>query len=190
VRPDRQQQDHHRHGQQEHRAPPEALEEQPTGDGADRGAGREAHDPHRDRERPLPVVEEHVPDQRERGRRQGRGRDPEEGARGDEHLGAGREGGEDGRSAERGGADEQQPAPADPVAQGAHRDEQPGEKEAVDVGDPQELGAAGLEVGAQLRDREEQDRQVHRVEQAGQGDHGESDPLPAPGRWGVRRHHT
>ena len=38
-------------------------------------------------------------------------------------------------------ADQEQPAAADPVAERAHGDQRPGDQEAVDVDDPQELGA-------------------------------------------------
>ena len=41
--------------------------------------------------------------------------------------------------------------------------------------------AAGLQIGAQLGDRQVQDGQVHRVEQAGQRQHGQADPLAAAG---------
>ena len=84
-------------------------------------------------------------------------------------------------SAEGGGADQQQPAAADPVAERAHRDQQPGDQEAVDVDDPQQLRAARLEVRAQRGHREVQHREVHRVDQARQGEHGQPDPLAAPG---------
>ena len=46
--------------------------------------------------------------------------------------------------------------------------------------------AARLEVGAERRQRQVQHRQVHRVEQAGQRDDGEADPLAPRGErsWG------
>ena len=87
--------------------------------------------------------------------------------------------------AERGGTDEEQLATADPVAERAHRDEEARDHEAVDVDDPEQLGAARLQVLADGRDREVQDREVHDVEQAGQGEHGEADPLAAAGPRGV-----
>jgi hypothetical protein len=55
---------------------------------------------------------------------------------------------------------------ADPVAERAHRDQQPGQQEAVDVRDPEELRAGRFEVGAQLRQRQIENREVHRVQQA------------------------
>ena len=86
--------------------------------------------------------------------------------------------------AERGRADQQQPPAADAVAQRAHRDQQAGDQEAVDVDDPEQLRAARPQVRAQRRQGEVQHRQVHRVEQAGQRDHGQPDPFapPAPAR--------
>ena len=83
--------------------------------------------------------------------------------------------------AERAGADQEQAAAADPVAQRPHRDQQPGDQEAVDVHDPQQLRAARLQVLAQRRQREVEHGQIHRVDQARKRDHGEADPLAAPG---------
>ena len=61
---------------------------------------------------------------------------------GDQHLGAGRERGEHRGRAERRSADQQQLAAADAVAERAHGDQGAGDQEAVDVDDPQQLGAA------------------------------------------------
>ena len=101
----------------------------------------------------------------------------------DQHLGAGGERGDHGDRAEGSGADQQQPAAADPVPERPERDQEPGEEEPVDVGDPQQLGAARLEIAGERRDRQVEHREVHRVEQAGQGDHREPDPSPAPSSW-------
>ena len=54
---------------------------------------------------------------------------------------------------------------------------EPGDQEPVDVDDPEQLRAAGPQVRADGRHRQVQHRQVHRVEQAGQRDHGEPDPF-------------
>ena len=174
-----QQERHHRDAHQENRAPPEVLQQEPTEGRADHGASRVAGDPDRDGDPALLRVEEHVANQGEGGRRQGRPGEAEHRASRDQHLRALRERGEHRRDAERGGADQQQPAAADPVAQRPHGDQRPGDQKAVDVDDPQQLRAAGLEVRAERRHREVQHGQVHRVEQAGQGDHGEPDPLAA-----------
>ena len=76
---------------------------------------------------------------------------------------------------------EQQLAAADPVAERAHRDEEARDHEPVDVDDPQQLRAARLEVLADRRDRQVQHRQVHHVEQAREGEDGETDPFAAAG---------
>ena len=83
----------------------------------------------------------------------------------------------------------QQPAAADAVAERAHGDQGAGDQEAVDVDDPQQLGAAGLEVRAEARHRQVQHGQVHGIKHARQGKHGEPNPLAAPGPgWsGVKR---
>ena len=180
-RPQHQQQRHHRHGHEEHRPPPEPLQQHPTHQGADRATDREAGDPHRDGDRSLPWVQEHVADQRQRRGSQGRSGDPQQRPGGDQHARAGRVGGDQRGSPEGGGADQQQPAPADAVAQGAHGDQQPGDQEAVDVHDPQQLGAAGRQVGAEPGNGQVQHGQVHGVHQARQGDHDQPDPLPPPG---------
>ena len=62
--PDNQQQDHHRHADQEHRSPPERLQHDAADQGTDRPAHRKAGDPDADCRRPLARVQEHVPDQR------------------------------------------------------------------------------------------------------------------------------
>ena len=102
----------------------------------------------------------------------------------DQHLGAGRVGGEHRRDAERRRADQQHLAPADPVAERAHGDQRAGDHEAVDVDDPQQPGRARLQIGDDLRQGEIEDREVHRVDEARDGDDGEADPV-APGRLGA-----
>src|SRR5262249_41149392 len=107
--------------------------------------------------------------------------DAEHRARGDEQ---GRTGGERGRCrarAEDHRAEEEQPAPADPVAEVAHRDQHAGDEEAVDVDDPEQLTAGRVEVGADARQGEVEDREVHGVEDAGQRDGREPYPLAAAG---------
>ena len=54
-------------------------------------------------------------------------------------------------------ADHQELAPPDPVAKRAHHDQRAGDEKAVDVDDPEELGGARLQVGAELRHGEVQD---------------------------------
>src|SRR5918993_1081700 len=80
-------------------------------------------------------------------------------------------------------------APADPVAEGAHGDQRPGGQEPVDVDDPQELAAGGLQIGAELGHGQVEHGQVHGVEQAGQGDHGQPDPFPPAGPAGAQGAH-
>ena len=72
----------------------------------------------------------------------------------DQHRRARREGGEHRGDAERRRADQQQPPPADAVAERAHRDEAAGDQEAVDVDDPEQLGGARVQVGAERRERQ------------------------------------
>ena len=190
-RPQHEQQRHDGQGHQEDRAPPEVLEEHAPEHRADRASRREAHDPHSDRDRALPRVEEHVEDQRERRRCQRRARDALQRAARDQHLGARRERGEHRDGGERRSADHQQPATTDAVAERPHRDEEAGDHEPVDVDDPEQLRTARLEVRAERRHREVQHRQVHRVEQAREREHAEPDPLAPCCLWwglGLRLH--
>src|SRR5690606_21710338 len=84
---------------------------------------------------------------------------------------------------------EQQPPAPDAVAEGAHRDQRPGDEEAVDVGDPQQLGAARAQRLAERRDREDEHREVHRDDQRREHERGERGPLAASRPDGVGRGH-
>ena len=139
---------------------------------------------HAERGGALLLVREQHGHERHRRRRERRAREPLHGAGGDEHLGARRQGREHRGGAERAGAGEQHLAPPDPVAERAHGDQGAGDEEAVDVGDPQQLSAAGIQVGRQGRNGQEQDREVHRDEHARQREDGERDPLAAAGDGG------
>ena len=134
--------------------------------------------------RSLPRVLEHREDQRQRRRRERGAGDAEERPAADEHLRRRRERGEHRDGAERRGADQQQLPPADAVTERAHRDEEARDHEAVDVDDPEQLGAARPEVLAHRRHGEVEHRQVHHVEQAGEGEHAQADPFAAAGAGG------
>ena len=124
--------------------------------------------------------------QRHRRGHQRRAADAEDRAGGDQRLGAVRVGRDQGGGAEGGGAEQQEPAAADAVAQRAHRHQQAGQDEAVDVEDPQLLGAARLQVGADRRDREVEDGHVHRDQQQRQHQHARA-PSIRGGRREARR---
>jgi hypothetical protein len=152
------------------------------------GAAGEAGGPDGDGRPALLVVVEHVADQGEgRGRQRGAGH-AEQGPGGDEEFGGVGVGRQDGRHAEQAGADEQDLPAAYPVAQRPHRDHGSGQQEGVDVHDPELLRAAGLQVGAQARQREEQRRHVHGDQQCGKHEHGEADPLAPAGSCSVVDH--
>ena len=92
---------------------------------------------------------------------------------------------------ERGRPDHQELAAADAVTQGAHGDQRPGHEEPVDVDDPQQLGAGRLQVRADRGHGQVQHGQVHHVQQAGQGEHRQPDPLAPSGlRWRLGRSHV
>ena len=55
--------------------------------------------------------------------------------------------------------------------------ERAGDEKPIDVDDPEQLRAARLEIFTQLRHRQMQHREIHRVQQAGQRDDREPDPF-------------
>ena len=83
------------------------------------------------------------------------------------------------QDAESGGADEQELSPPDQVAERSHDEQRARSEKAVDIDDPQELGRARIELGAQRGHGEVQDREVHRIDDAGQRDDGKTEPFAA-----------
>ncbi len=161
---------------EEDRAPPEVLQEEAADDRSDGRAGGGHGAPDADGEAALARVVEEVADERQGGRHQGRAGDAEEGAGDDHRLGAGRVGVEHGDGAEGGGTDEEQLLAADAVAEAAHGDQESGDDEGVDVADPEQLGAGGLQVLGEEGGGEAQHRGVDRHEQDGQDEDGEGEP--------------
>src|SRR5690606_16487854 len=170
---DEDQDGHHGQVDQEDRAPPEVLEQEPAHDRSDGGAGGGGRAPDADGETAFARVVEEVADQREGGRHEGRSGDAEQGPRDDQHLGAGGVGVEHGDGAERGGAHEEDPLASDAVAEAAHGDEQTGDDERVDVPDPEQLAAGGREVLADVGGGEAEDGRVDRHQQHGEHQHAE-----------------
>jgi hypothetical protein len=166
----------HRHRHEEHRAPPEVLEQDAADDRPERGAGREHRRPDGDGEPPLVAVGEDAPQQRQRRGHEHRAEDAHRGARRDQQLGVGRERRERRDGGEPGRADEQHPSPSETVAERAHRDEQSRQHERIGVDDPQLLRARGLEVECDRRQREAQHRVVDRDEQHRQHEDDECGP--------------
>lgn len=153
------------------------LQHETTDQGPDRSAHGVGHDPDADRRGPLAVIVERVADQREGRWRDGRSGDTEKSACGDQHTSAPRERREHGRDTEHRRADEQQPPATDAIAEGAGSDQRAGDEKPIDVDDPEQLRAARPEIFTQLRHRQMQHREIHRVQQAGQRDDGEPDPF-------------
>ena len=98
-RGEQQRDEHDRHVDEEHRAPPEPREQQPADHGA--GRGRDARDsrPHRDRLSAF-LLREDVADRRQRRRHRARAADAHHAARDRQGRGRFRQRGGDGRSAE------------------------------------------------------------------------------------------
>jgi hypothetical protein len=72
-------------------------------------------------------------------------------------------------------------AAPDAVAERPGGDQRAGDEKAVEVDDPEELHARRREIRGELGHGEVQDREVHRIKEAGERDHGEADPLAPPG---------
>ena len=130
-----------------------------------------------DRSCPLTRVLEHVEDERQGRGGDRRAGDPEQRTADDQHLRAERDGGQDRDQAERGGTDQEQLATSDAIAERAHRHQEPGDREPVDVDDPQELRAARVEVLADRRHGQVQDREVHHVDERGEREDRQPDPF-------------
>ncbi len=165
--PHKDQDRHHGQVDQEDRAPPEVLQQEPADDRAHGRAGGRGGAPDADGETAFARIVEEVADQRERGRHQGGAGYAQQRPRDDQHLGGGGIGVEHGYRAERRGTDQQDPLAADAVAEAAHGDEQTGDDERVDVADPQELCTGGLQVLADVGGRETEHGRVDGHQQHG-----------------------
>jgi hypothetical protein len=176
--PDHHEHRHDRQVDQEDRAPPEVLQQEPADDGSDGGARRCHRSPDADGEAPLPRVVEEVADQGEGGRHQGGAGDTEQGPRQNHHLGRLGVGVEHGDRTEGGGSAQQQLLAADAVTEAAHGDQEPGDDEGVDVTDPEQLGTGRFEVLAEERGREAQHGGVDGHQQHGEDEYGQRDPPP------------
>ena len=172
------QQSHDRQGNQEDRSPPEVLEEHAADQRPHSASGGERRDPERNRPRSFTGVLEHVEDERQRRRGDRRAGDAKQRPAGDEHFRAHGYRRQDRGQPERPSPDEQKLAPADPIAHRAHRHQEASHHEPVYVDDPQELGTARMQVPADRRHRQIQDREVHDVDERRQGKDPESHPLP------------
>ncbi len=176
LRADDDQDGHHGQVDQEDRAPPEVLQQEPADDRADRRTGGGGGAPDADGEAAFARVVEEVPDQGEGGGHQGGARDAEQRPGEDHQLGRVRVGVEHGYRAERRGAHEQDPLAADAVAEAAHGDEQTGDDEGVDVADPEQLGAGRGEVLTDVGGRETEHGRVDGHQQHGQHEDGQRQP--------------
>ena len=130
---------------EEHRAPPEVVEQQAADERPDRAAGAGEAGPDGDRPAPL-VGREDVGEDRQRRRHDQRRADAHDRPGGDELAGrvptARRT--SDAEAEDR-QAGLQRALAAEPVAEGAGRQQQAGEDEGVGVDDPLELGLRGVE---------------------------------------------
>jgi hypothetical protein len=171
---DRQQRD----GQlgQERAAPPELLEQSPAGDGpeGDRQPGAGAPQP--DRLGPRRPLAEHLREDRQGGREDGRRADAGEGARGDQLAGRVGERGQRVPQAEDRQPDEQDRPSAQPVGQAAAGQHEGGEHQQVAVDDPLQVARGGAELGHERRQRDVHDRGVDVDGEHGQAHHGEHRP--------------
>jgi hypothetical protein len=163
---------------EQHRAPPEVLEQPAAGDRSDGDAEPGDAGPGGDGPRPLLRVGEQVGDDRQGRRHDEGGAEAEHGSGGDQLLDAARE-----RSGDRGDAEERQSAgqgAASPVAvtEAPGGQQQAGEHQDVGVDDPLEIAGRGTEVGREGRQRHVEDRVVEHDEEQAQAQDPEGQPPP------------
>ncbi len=97
----------------------------------------------------------------------------------DQHSSGGRERGDDGGDGERCPSHQEQLAAADTIPERSHGNERSSDHESVDIDDPQQLRAARLELNRQRGNREVQNREIHRQQDARKCEDGEADPFAA-----------
>ncbi len=181
ARAEDEEQDEHRNVDEEDHAPPEVVQQNTADDRAHRASAGERRGPNADRATALAGVREHVGDERQARRQQGRAADAHQGARRDQDAGRGSEGRDDRGDAEEAGAGEQDATTPHAVADVAHRDEQSGDEEPIDVENPQLLGRGRRERVGDRRNGEVQHRDVHRDQEHREGEHGQSQPRSSVG---------
>ena len=138
---------------QEHRAPPEVLEQEPAEQRPEGDRATDCRCPDADRLAALRGREDHGDDRQRHGQHR-RAADAHQPTRDDQlHRGLG-EGAEQGRRGEQQEADDQDLAPAVAVAEDAPGEQQGGEHQGVGVDRPDQLALGGAEV---LLDRLERD---------------------------------
>ncbi|CPJ13232.1 Uncharacterised protein [Bordetella pertussis] len=167
---------HHGDVDQEHRAPPEILQQhaadhRPQG----RPAGGDGG-PYADGQGAFARVREHMAQDRQGGGHHQRRADRQQAARDDQQGGRGRIG-----HAQRGRAECRQPAgergarpPA--VAQGAHGRQQAGDHQRIGVDDPQLFRCRGMQVVGQAGQCRIQYSRIDRDQEEGAGDDGQHQP--------------
>ncbi len=182
--PHREADQHQRDVDEEDRAPPEVLQQEPAEQRPDRRADRGHGAPDADGQRPLPPVGEDLPQDRQRGRHDHRAADAEQRTGQDQHVGVVGEGRERGGDPEEGVAEEQDPSAAHPVAQRAEEDQQRGADERVDIDDPEQFDRAGPEVLGDGGDRHVQHGGVDGDEQQADAEDDQDHPAvgTGPGR--------
>ncbi len=170
--------DHQRDVDEEHRSPPEVLEQEATGDRADGRPGAGQAGPEGDGLGPLVGREDRGQDRQRRRHDQG-GADPHERPEGDELAGGCGEGRRGGAAAEDHKTDGQSPFAAEAVTQGPGGEEETGEHEAVGVDDPLEGAVAGLELTDQRGQRHVEHRVPHHDDDEAEAEDGQRPPSPA-----------
>ena len=143
---------HEGHVDQEHRPPPEVLQQEAAGHRADGGAGAGEAGPDGDGLGPF-VGREDVGEDRQRRRHDQGGADAHDGPEGGELPGGAAEGATEDQEAGGEGA-----LAAEAVADGAGGEQQPGEHEAVGVDDPLQGAVAGVQLPHQRGQGHVEDR--------------------------------
>ena len=148
---------------------------QPPTTGPDAGGDAEQAGPGADRRHPVVLVERRLEDREAAGHQQGRAQSLE-GPGGDEHLDVGRQRAEHGGDAEATHAHGiHRPSP-EPVTEGAAEQDERGQRQGVGVDHPLEPGEVGVEVAADRREGDVDDRAVEQGDPAAQDRGGEGQP--------------
>ena len=161
-----------RHVDQEDRAPPEVVEQDPAHHGSDGEAGGAEDRQRGDGRRPLLRRVEHG-DDRERGATTPAAPTPMSARARDQRFGRVAERREQAREAEQRVAGEEHDLAAVAVGQPAAEHEQPGEHDVVGVDHPLQVAGRRVELAADERQRDVRDRDVEAGRQRAEAQHGE-----------------
>jgi hypothetical protein len=170
---------------QEHRPPPEVLEQEPAGHRAEGDSRSRDRRPHTDCLCPFGRVTEHVDEDRQCPGEDQCCTDPHQPSGGDQLSGGIGERGPRREQPEQHHADLHHALAAEPVSEPTTGQQETGEDERIGVDDPLQLARRGLELGGECGDRDVDDQVVDDHEEHRETED-RQDPPAAPLHGGVR----